>query len=135
MSAPIPLKVRIPKDFASSLITAIRIQDVARGIWYSWDKNTTYPNGYWDNAGGEGNNAPVGQTPMITPGANNLYVAFYAKNNYTYAVNMALYVYDSNNNILAQQVNVYTAAGASAGVEYTGTMPTGSYTLILYSAM
>jgi len=135
MSYPVPLKIRLPKNFAGSQITAIRIQDVARDLWFSWDKNSQYPNGYWDNAGGGGNNAPVGQTPMITPGAGNLYIAFYAKNLYNYSVNMALYVYDGNYNILAQNVNVYTAAGAAASVEYTGTMPTGTYTIILYSAM
>ena len=117
MSAPIPLKIRLPKNFAGSAIIAIRIQDVARDVWYSCT----------------GNNAPVGQTPMITPGAGNLYIAFYAVNNYTYSVNMSLYIYDANYNVIAQQVNIYTHAGANAGIEYTGTMPTGTYTIILYS--
>lgn len=133
MPAPIPLKIRLPKNFAGSAIIAIRTQDVARDVWYSWDKNSQYPNGYWDNSGGTGNNAPVGQTPMITPGAGNLYIAFYAVNNYTYSVNMSLYIYDANYNVIAQQVNIYTHAGANAGIEYTGTMPTGTYTIILYS--
>ena len=135
MNYPVPLKIRVPKSFAGSKITAIRIQDVARDLWFSWDKNTQYPSGYWDNAGGGGNNAPVGQTPMITQGAGNLYIAFYAVNQYNYSVNMALYIYDGNYNTLAQQVNIYTAAGAAAGIQYTGTMPTGtgSYTIILMS--
>ena len=132
MLAPMPLKIRVPKSFAGSEITAIRIQDVARGVWYSWDKNTTYPNGYWDNSGG-GNNAPVGQTPMITPGAGNLYIAFYAVNQYTYSVNMSLYIYDGNYNTLAQNVNVYTAPGKAASIQYTGNMPAGPYTIILLS--
>jgi len=133
MLAPMPLKIRVPKSFAGSEITAIRIQDVARGVWYSWDKNTTYPNGYWDNSGGGGNNAPVGQTPMITPGAGNLYIAFYAVNQYTYSVNMSLYIYDGNYNTLAQNVNVYTAPGKAASIQYTGNMPAGPYTIILLS--
>jgi len=133
MLAPMPLKIRVPKSFAGSEITAIRIQDVARGVWYSWDKNTTYPNGYWDNSGGGGNNAPVGQTPMITPGAGNSYIAFYAVNQYTYSVNMSLYIYDGNYNTLAQNVNVYTAPGKAASIQYTGNMPAGPYTIILLS--
>jgi hypothetical protein len=133
MMAPIPLKIRLPLSFASSQIIAIRIQDVARDIWYSWDKNSNYPNGYWDNSGGSGNNAPVGQTPMITPGPGNLYIAFYAVNKNNYAVNMSLYIYDGNWNIISQKLNIYTGAGASADIEYTGPMPTGSYTIILYS--
>ena len=134
MSSPLPLKIRIPKNFASiTQITAIRIQDVARNVWYSWDKNSQYPNGYWDNAGGTGSNAPVGQAPIITPGPNNLYVAFYATNNYHSAVNITLIVYDGNFNILAEQIQIYTAAGAGASIQYTGTMPTGPYTVILYS--
>ena len=126
MSYPVPLKIRLPKSFQGSKITAIRIQDLARGIWYSWD------NGFWDNAGGTGNNAPVGQTPLITPGYN-LYIAFYALNQYSHAVNMSLYVYDGSYNVLAHQSNIYTAAGASASIQYTGVMPTGSYTIILQS--
>jgi hypothetical protein len=132
MSSPIPLKIRLPKSFQGTEITAIRIQDMARGVWYSWDKNNNYPNGYWDNAGGTGSNAPVGQTPLITPGYN-LYIAFYALNQSSHAVNMSLYVYDGNYNILAHQSNIYTAAGTSASIQYTGVMPTGSYTIILQS--
>ena len=133
MNYPVPLKIRVPKSFAGSKITAIRIQDVARDLWFSWDKNTQYPSGYWDNAGGGGNNAPVGQTPMITPGPGNLYIAFYAKNLYTYSVNMTLYIYDVNYVVLAATINAYTAAGAAASAEYTGNMPIGNYTIILYS--
>jgi hypothetical protein len=133
MNAPLKLKIRLPKSFQGSEITAIRIQDVARDVWYSWDKNSTYPNGYWDNSGGTGNNAPVGETPMITPGPGNLYIAFYSKNLYNMTVNMALFIYDGNYNTIYQQVNILTAAGASAGIQYTTAMPTGAYTLILQS--
>ena len=128
MSYLTPLKIRVPKKFSGSQITAIRIQDVARDVWYSWDLNQG-----WDNAGGTGNNAPVGQTPMITPGPNNLYIAFYAKNLYNQTVNMSLIIYDGNYNTIYQQLNMLTAAGASEGIQYTTAMPTGAYTLILYS--
>ena len=133
MSLLIPLKVRVPSSFQGSTITAIRIQDVARDVWYSWDKNSSYPNGYWDNNGGGGNNAPVGETPMITAGPGNLYIAFYAVSNYSYSVNLYLNVYDVNYNALATS---YTLVGAhqGAGVEYTGDMPATSYTLILWSS-
>jgi hypothetical protein len=127
MSYPVPLKIRVPKSFQGSKITAIRIQDVARNVWYSWD------NGVWDNTGGTGNNAPVGQTPMITPGPNNLYISFYTLNKSHSAVNMSLYIYDGNYNILAQKINIYTAAGSGQGLEYNGLMPSGSYTIILWS--
>jgi hypothetical protein len=70
---------------------------------------------------------------MITPGAGNLYIAFYAVNQYTYSVNMSLYIYDGNYNTLAQNVNVYTAPGKAASIQYTGNMPAGPYTIILLS--
>jgi len=128
-----PLKIKVPLSFYSSQITAIRVQDVARDVWYSWDRSGGYPNGYWDNAGGGGKNAPIGETPMITPGQNNLYIAFYAQNNYNMSVNMTLIIYDGNYNALAQVVNLLTAAGAGQSIQYTGPMIAGEYTLILYS--
>jgi len=129
--APVPVKIQL--SFATSTITAIRIQDVARDLWFSWDKNSQYPNGYWNNAGGGGNNAPPGQTPSITPGNNNLYVAFYAVNGYGYGVNMALYIYDANYNTLASNINVLTSAGHGVELEWTGNMPVNPYQIILYS--
>ena len=129
----VPLKIKLPQSLASSTITALRIQDIARDVWYSWDKNSTYPNGYWDNSGGGGKNAPVGQTPMVTPGTNTLYIAFFAVNGYSYQVNMTLYIYDANYNILASTVNFPTNPNVAAEVEWTGNMPTTPYEIILYS--
>lgn len=111
-------------------IIAIRIQDITRNIWYSWDKNTQYPNGYWDNAGGGGTNAPVGQTPMVTPGTNNLYVSFSAVNNGSVTGNMTLNLKDPNGTVLKSVVNNTPAAGY-AGLEATITMPTSPYSLTL----
>jgi len=123
----IPLKIKFKGNLATSTITAIRVQDVARDIWYSWD------NGTWDNAGGGGNNAAPGQTPMITPGSGNLYVSFYATHNYSYTVSMTLYLEDSNGNIIASVVNHLTNPGSGTALEWTGNMPSSPYELTLIS--
>lgn len=118
-----------PYVATAGLITAIRVQDVARDIWYSWDVTTQNPQGSWNNAGGGGKNAPVGETPRVTPGANNLYVAFYATN-MGQSGNLTLTLKNSGNYILQNQT-VNVASGASAGIEWTGNMPSASYGLIL----
>ena len=131
MSSPLPLKIRIPKNFASiTQITAIRIQDVARNVWYSWDKNSQYPNGYWDNAGGTGSNAPVGQAPLVTPGSNNLYISFNAVNNGNITGNLTLTIKDAAGNTLSNTV-VSTAPGGNAGAQVTVNMPTTPYSITL----
>jgi hypothetical protein len=133
MNHLIPLRVRVPKSFQGTEITAIRIQDVARDIWYCWDKNSTYPNGYWDNCGGGGNNAPVGEAPVITAGYGNLYVAFYAVNTTNNPIYISLYIGNTINGELASATAIYTPAGQGAGIEFTGSMPTTTYTIILWS--
>jgi hypothetical protein len=109
-------------------ITGIRIQDISRAVWYSWDKNSTYPNGYWDNAGGTGSNAPVGQTPLITPGSANLYIAFNAVNNGNVSGNLTLTIKDSAGNVLVSNV-VNTAPGGNASEVVTVNMPSTPYSI------
>ena len=117
-----------PYGSTQSQITAIRVQDTVRNVWYSWDKNATYPNGSWDNAGGTGNNAPVGQTPLITPGSQNLSIAFNAVNNGSVAGNLTLTIKDGAGNVLFNNV-IYTQPGASAGVQVTVNMPSTPYSI------
>ena len=107
----VPVNIKILQSLMTSTIIAIRVQDIVRNIVFSWDKNGTYPNGYWDNAGGGGNNAPVGESPNCTPGDNNLYIAFWAVNGYNFAVNMSLGLSDANG-ILTSKSNILTAPGA-----------------------
>lgn len=45
----------------TSVITAIRVQDIAAQQWFNWD------DGVWDSAG----------QPVVTAGAKNLYIAAY----------------------------------------------------------
>ena len=134
LPAPVPLDINVGKQFQNyTQIIAIRVQDITRDLWFSWDKNSTYPNGYWDNAGGGGNNAPVGQSPMVTPGAGNLYISFYAKSLYNNDLSMALYIYDSSGKLLDSVVNVIVAKGSGLGIEYKGDMPNSSYVITLWS--
>jgi hypothetical protein len=112
----------------SGSINGIRIQDVARQIWYSWDKNSTYPNGSWDNAGGTAGNAPVGQTPLITPGNGNLLISFNAVNNGSVTGNLTLTIKDGAGNTLANQT-IQTPAGGNAGLSVTVNMPATAYSI------
>lgn len=54
-----------PYLYSSSSITAIRVHDITRGKWYSWD------NGAWDSNG----------VPIVQPGTGNLSISFTARNN------------------------------------------------------
>jgi len=93
-------------------ITAIRVQDIARQLWFNWSD----PARTWDVA------------PSVAPGANNLYVALYATNTGGTAGNMTLTLKDSAGNTLATKTQS-VAAGASFGLEYTGVMSTTAFTL------
>lgn len=53
-------------------IVAIRVKDITRGIWYSWD-------GEWTNAGGGGENAPPGESPACVNGGD-LEISAYVMN-------------------------------------------------------
>jgi hypothetical protein len=55
-------------------IAAIRVYDYTRNIWYSWDSGSS-----WNNGGGTGRNAPVGETPRCTNGGQ-FYIAIYVTN-------------------------------------------------------
>lgn len=99
---------------ASGKITAIRVQDIARQKWYNWD------NGAWDSSG----------QPMITPGANNLYLAFYAVNQGTLSGTLTLTLKNAAGTTLKTQ-SVQVSGGGNGGLEYTGAMPEAAYSLAL----
>lgn len=102
-----------PATVTTGKITAIRIQDIARQIWFNWND----PARTWD------------ATPSVMPGTNNLYVALYATNmGGGNAGNMTLTLKTSTGSTLATKTQS-VAAGASFGLEYTGTMPNSSLAL------
>ena len=90
-------------------IIAIRVQDIQRQLWFSWD------NGVWDNP------------PSCVPGAGNLYIAFYAENQGTVG-SLTLTLSDAIR-ILSQKVTVVNQ-GMSDGLEWTGDMPVTTYNIV-----
>lgn len=89
-------------------ITAIRVQDISRNIWFNYD------NGVWD------------KVPSCVPGAGNLYIAFWAVNRGTGPGTLYLGLSDDQAKLLAGKQE-YANVGAGVGVEWTGTMPNRSY--------
>lgn len=120
----LPATAPPPIQTPNGVITAIRVHDVARNLWFSWDAGQG-----WDNAGGGGNNAPVGQSPVVTPGQNNLYIAFYAVNRGILG-NIDLTI-EGNNNRLAFKTLVNVSTGSGNGLSWQGTMPNSAMTIIL----
>lgn len=114
----------------NAIITAIRVQDIARGIWYSWDRTTQVPNGSWNNAGGGGVNAPVDQAPQVTPGTGDLYIAANAIN-MGQPGNLTVTIADSAGNVLQSTSTSGVATGGNASVVWTGTMPNGNYNIVI----
>ena len=95
-------------------ITAVRVQDLTRNIWYRWDY------GAWNNSGGSGTNAPVGETPRCTNNGQ-FYIAVYVVNpsSVTGEVGAKIYVDD----ILKIAVGRTVAPGAGVSLEKNLTMP------------
>ena len=100
-----------PLALPSGKIIAIRVQDIARQLWFNYD------NGVWDNA------------PKVTVGAN-LYIAAYATN-IGGAGLMQLLIKDDVGSFLATKQET-VVAGGTLGVE-TGTinMPNRSYGVLI----
>lgn len=95
-------------------INAIRIQDIPRNLWFSWDKGVGWSPG----------------TPVITPGTNTLYIAFWAINGGA-AGNLTLTTKDDTGALLATKT-AYAASGGGVGsAEWTGNMPSRSYGITL----
>ena len=82
--------VNISPGVPSGTLNQIAIYDNARMVVYIWVKNATYPSGSWQNVniagtGGAYSSPPAGQTPVVTPGANNLTIVWYFTNTGTTA--------------------------------------------------
>jgi hypothetical protein len=102
-----------PATVTTGKITAMRIQDMSRQIWFNWND----PARTWD------------VVPSVVPGTNNLYVALYATNTGAGGSgNMTLTLKTASGNTLATKTE-YVAVGASFGLEYTGNMPNSSLSL------
>ena len=86
-----------PLVFPIGKIVAIRVQDLARNLWFNYD------NGVWD------------KTPECTPGAGNLYIAAYA-NNTGGSGTMTMLIRDEFMAILGSKQET-VVAGGTIGVE------------------
>ena len=93
-------------------VSAIRVQDVGRGLWFNWDD----PPRAWD------------ASPSCAPGVNKLYIAFYAINVGQVDGNLTLKLVDDTGATLATNT-VSCAVGAGVGIEWTGTMPSRAYSV------
>ena len=106
-------------------IWAIRVQDIARQIWFNWAANQ---GATWDATG----------PPIIQPGANNLYIAFWVINEPVYINGqihtdlLTLKIVDAAGSVLASKsVYVSSAQDQGGGIEWTGNMPYTSYGITL----
>lgn len=99
-----------PAALSLGKITAIRVQDVKEDNWFNYDE------GKWD------------VEPVVTPGAGNLYIAFWVINEGETG-DLALYIKDDEG-VLATKIFL-VPAGEGLGVEWTGDMPNKSYSIII----
>jgi hypothetical protein len=89
-------------------VTAIRIQDVARHAWYSWDDPTRAFNAM----------------PIVTAGTQNLYVAFWAVNMKPTPQDLVLTLNRMVDGEILADKTFNVPAGQGLGIEYTGNMTT-----------
>jgi hypothetical protein len=94
-----------PYAYVSGKLIAIRVQDVARGIWYSWDGSTRT----WD------------KTPVVYVGSKTLYIAAAAVNAGNVAGTLTLTITDDTGKVLG---DVTTGGSKSQTVQPWN----GSYT-------
>ncbi|TSA55549.1 hypothetical protein D4R42_05395 [bacterium] len=96
-----------PPAEAYGKIVAIRVQDIARNLWFNYD------NGMWD------------KTPEVTAGAN-LYIAAYV-GNVGDAGNLTLRIIDDTGATLATKTEYVVAGGVFGDETGTKQMPNRSY--------
>jgi len=97
------------------IIEAIRVQDISRGVWYSWDRP-----GPWDPS-----------EPEVTVGSGKLYIAFYVINRGDIPGMLRLEVVDDTGKVLATTREA-AAPGAGVGIEAPDLdMPDRSYNITL----
>lgn len=95
--------------FYSGAITAIRVQDIERQIWYNWD------NGVWDSP------------PSVSVGSGNLYIAYWLVNEGSNIASVTLYIEDDTGTILAEK-NIGLYPGEGGGIEASNLdMPSRNY--------
>lgn len=95
-------------------VIAIRVQDIARQLWFNWDS------GNWDSY------------PSCMPGNNNLYVAFWIIIEPVYPIHteyvtLELIATDTGTVLASKSLWVSSELGQGAGLEWTGNMPTSPY--------
>jgi len=120
-----------PTGAAFGRVTAIRVQDIVRDVWYNWGNQVADG---WDTSdwtGTEGQKNLKG-TPVCTSGANNLYIAFWVENQGATGY-LTLAITDAKSVLATKTVSVPTGEGL--GVEWTGDMPSGNYTVTVSSTL
>ncbi len=92
---------------ANGVIAAIRVQDVAKQKWFNWDVGAG-----WD------------EVPVVSPGKNNLYIAFWVVNEgETGEITLSI---NDDRGLIAWKTDTIEA-GVGIGVECTIDMPSGKY--------
>lgn len=110
MGTPLNSSVLTPPTGANGKILGIRLQDILLQKWFNWDLGVG-----WSPS-----------MPVVTPGAGNLYIAFWAGNQGA-GGNLILKVKDDTGMMLASK-SVYIAGGSNAGIEAINLdMPSRSY--------
>jgi len=102
-----------PVGAANGKITAIRVQDLVRGLWFNWDD----PPRAWDSP------------PSCTAGVGTLYVAFYATNVGNVSDNITVRLIETLTGVVLAERTFWLGPGDSNGLEWTGNMPDGEYQL------
>ena len=102
-----------PVGTANGKITAIRVQDIVRGLWFAWDD----PPRAWDSP------------PSVTAGAGTLYVAFYVRNVGNVSDNVTVSLVEVATGTVLETRTFWLGPGDSNGLEWTGNMPAGDYQL------
>lgn len=98
----------------SGIISGVRVQDVALGKWFNWDRPGPF----------------VPSAPIVTPGAGNLYIALWAVNQGTPG-NLTLTITDDTGAVLATKTYSAEYGGGGVGLEWTGAMPGRNYGITL----
>ena len=110
-----PVNIKPSSYSSGGKINAIRVYDYQRDIWYSWD------NGTWDNAGGGGNNAPVGQAPQVKPGY--VYIAVNAVNQGAAANYLTISITNASTGAILGSRGANVPTNGNINTYYDGTMP------------
>lgn len=103
------------ENYRFAKITAIRVQDIARQIWYSWDD----PPRAWN------------KTPEVQTGVNNMYVAFYAVNPHNATADIRLTLVSQITGKVLATKTFGAAPNTGIGLEWTGDANNDNSNLLL----